>query len=76
MAARVTHAHFEKFAQARMEFARNVAALAERQEYLEVSHESSYLRGIKIRCSILYGIQIELMLSIYLNNASWFFKLN
>ncbi len=37
MAARVCHAHFEKFAQARLEFVRNIAALAERPEYLEVS---------------------------------------
>ena len=37
MAARVAHAHFEKYAQARLEFVRNVAALAERPDYLEVS---------------------------------------
>lgn len=36
MAARVTHAHFERFAQHRLEFVRNIAALAEREEYLEV----------------------------------------
>ena len=36
MAARVTHAHFERFAQNRLEFVRNIAALAEREEYLEV----------------------------------------
>ncbi len=39
MAARVCHGHFEKFAQARLEFVRNIAALAERPEYLEVSRE-------------------------------------
>jgi len=38
MAARVCHGHFEKFAQARLEFVRNIAALAERPEYLEVSN--------------------------------------
>ena len=36
MAARVTHAHFERYAQHRLEFVRNIAALAEREDYLEV----------------------------------------
>jgi hypothetical protein len=36
MAARVTHAHFERYAQNRLEFVRNIAALAEREDYLEV----------------------------------------
>lgn len=38
---RVTHAHFETFAQARLEFVRNIAALAERPEYLEVRNSTS-----------------------------------
>ena len=37
MADRVTHGHFETFARARLEFVRNIAALSERPEYLEVS---------------------------------------
>lgn len=44
--ARVTHGHFEKFAQSRMEFVRSIAALAERPEYLEVSWR---LLAIKLR---------------------------
>ncbi len=36
MASRVTHGHFERFAQHRLEFVRNIAALAEREDYLEV----------------------------------------
>jgi hypothetical protein len=49
MAARVTHAHFERFAQHRLEFVRNIAALAEREEYLEVrrpaeAHPRRFLR--------------------------------
>ena len=36
MAARITHQQFEKYAQHRLEFVRNIAALAEREEYLEV----------------------------------------
>jgi len=38
MADRVTHGHFETFARARLEFVRNIAALSERPEYLEVSY--------------------------------------
>jgi hypothetical protein len=37
MAARITHSHFERYAQHRLEFVRNIAALAEREDYLEVS---------------------------------------
>ena len=36
MAARVTHGFFERYAQHRLEFVRNIAALAEREDYLEV----------------------------------------
>ena len=35
MAARVTHAHFERYAQAKLEFVRNVAALAELRDDLK-----------------------------------------
>jgi hypothetical protein len=45
---RVTHAHFETFAQARLEFVRNIAVLAERPEYLEVRGPS--LRARATRC--------------------------
>jgi len=38
MAARVTHSHFERYAQHRLEFVRNIAALAEREDYLEVRY--------------------------------------
>ena len=49
MADRVTHGHFETFARARLEFVRNIAALSERPEYLEVSIFIFYhfcLRGL------------------------------
>ena len=44
MAARVTHAHFERYAQHRLDFVRNIAALAEREEYLEVRAAAACLR--------------------------------
>ena len=36
MASRVTHTHFERYAQHRLDFVRNIAALSEREDYLEV----------------------------------------
>ena len=37
MASRVTHSHFERYAQNRLDFVRNISALSEREDYLEVS---------------------------------------
>jgi len=43
MASRVTHGHFERFAQHRLDFVRNIAALAEREDYLEVRDGGEHL---------------------------------
>lgn len=40
------HSHFEKFAQSRLEFVRNIAALAERPEYLEVRAQALCLAAL------------------------------
>ena len=53
MAARVTHAHFERYAQHRLEFVRNIAALAEREDYLEVRQAAQGRRRLpRPRCRV------------------------